>query len=181
MSDADGAGLLAAIIANPADDVPRLIYADWMEDNGHTARARWIRVGMAFRQQIHAPPWHYTPWEGQHRVVKGLPEYVMPDDWSRFVWHRGFVAYVKCPLAAWQTHGPALVRAHPVTRVELSDREPANEYGGWTWHDDDDEADDCLPPEVCERMEPRGDWVFSSLGEARSAASAALLKWAKAQ
>jgi len=37
-------GLLADIIDNPDDDVPRRIYADWLEDNGQPERAEFIRL-----------------------------------------------------------------------------------------------------------------------------------------
>ena len=40
----DGEGLLAAIIAEPDDDVPRLIYADWLDEQGDATRAEFIRV-----------------------------------------------------------------------------------------------------------------------------------------
>ena len=38
------ADLVQAIIANPADDVPRLVAADLFEDNGDSERAEFIRV-----------------------------------------------------------------------------------------------------------------------------------------
>jgi uncharacterized protein (TIGR02996 family) len=37
-------GFLQAIIANPDDDTPRLIYADWLDDHGDSARAEFIRM-----------------------------------------------------------------------------------------------------------------------------------------
>jgi uncharacterized protein (TIGR02996 family) len=37
-------GFLADIRANPDDDTPRLVYADWLEDNGDPDRATFIRV-----------------------------------------------------------------------------------------------------------------------------------------
>jgi uncharacterized protein (TIGR02996 family) len=42
MSDRDA--LLAAITANPDDDLPRLVYADWLEEYGEAGRAEFIRV-----------------------------------------------------------------------------------------------------------------------------------------
>jgi len=36
--------LLAAIAANPDDDLPRLVFADWLEENGNSERAEFIRV-----------------------------------------------------------------------------------------------------------------------------------------
>ncbi len=40
----DEAALLAAIYANPDDDTPRLVYADWLDEHGDPARAEFIRV-----------------------------------------------------------------------------------------------------------------------------------------
>jgi uncharacterized protein (TIGR02996 family) len=39
-----GAALLAAIHANPDEDTPRLLYADWCDENGEHDRAELIRV-----------------------------------------------------------------------------------------------------------------------------------------
>jgi uncharacterized protein (TIGR02996 family) len=36
--------LLAEILANPDDDTPRLVLADWLEEHGATDRASLIRV-----------------------------------------------------------------------------------------------------------------------------------------
>jgi uncharacterized protein (TIGR02996 family) len=35
---------LDAIVANPDDDSPRLVYADYLEENGEPERAAFIRV-----------------------------------------------------------------------------------------------------------------------------------------
>lgn len=39
--------LLAAVLANPADDLPRLVYADWLDENGQPERAEFIRHAVA--------------------------------------------------------------------------------------------------------------------------------------
>src|SRR5262249_53223602 len=36
--------LIRAVIANPDDDGPRLIYADWLDENGQQERADFIRI-----------------------------------------------------------------------------------------------------------------------------------------
>jgi uncharacterized protein (TIGR02996 family) len=41
MNDRDA--LLAAILADPADDTVRLAFADWCEENGDHERAEFIR------------------------------------------------------------------------------------------------------------------------------------------
>jgi uncharacterized protein (TIGR02996 family) len=40
----DEQALLAAVIASPDDDLPRLVYADWLDDHGQPERAEFIRV-----------------------------------------------------------------------------------------------------------------------------------------
>ena len=42
MSDRDA--LLAAVFARPADDAPRLVYADWLDEHGEPAQAAFIRA-----------------------------------------------------------------------------------------------------------------------------------------
>lgn len=44
------AGLLADICANPTDDAPRLVMADWCEDNGESERADLIRTQIAYHK-----------------------------------------------------------------------------------------------------------------------------------
>lgn len=39
----DEKAMLSAIIADPANDTPRLIYADWLEEQGDSNRAEFIR------------------------------------------------------------------------------------------------------------------------------------------
>ena len=39
--------LFAAILARPDDDLPRLVYADWLDENGQPERAEFIRVECA--------------------------------------------------------------------------------------------------------------------------------------
>src|SRR5690349_20304098 len=44
MAVSDEEALLQAIWAEPDDDAPRLVYADWLEENGRPDRAEFIRV-----------------------------------------------------------------------------------------------------------------------------------------
>src|SRR5581483_7143335 len=47
MSAADRAAFLRAIADHPDDDLPRLVYADWLDEHGDPARAEFIRVQCA--------------------------------------------------------------------------------------------------------------------------------------
>src|SRR5208282_4785763 len=40
----DGDALLHTIIDHPDDDMPRLVYADWLEENGQAERAEFTRL-----------------------------------------------------------------------------------------------------------------------------------------
>lgn len=44
MPTAEQLGFWAAIRANPDDDTPRLVYADWLEEHGDEPRAEFIRL-----------------------------------------------------------------------------------------------------------------------------------------
>ena len=52
MNDSEGAALLAAINENPADLAPRLIYSDWLEENGRLNEALAWRGHVAKNQPI---------------------------------------------------------------------------------------------------------------------------------
>jgi uncharacterized protein (TIGR02996 family) len=42
----DEIAFIASIKANPEDDMPRLVFADWLEENGQSERAEFIRVSI---------------------------------------------------------------------------------------------------------------------------------------
>jgi len=54
MSDSRARGFLEDILAHPDDDTPRLIFADWLEEAGDSARAEFIRVQI---ERASLPEW----------------------------------------------------------------------------------------------------------------------------
>jgi uncharacterized protein (TIGR02996 family) len=56
MSDRDA--LLHAIFARPADDAPRLVYADWLDEHGEPAQAAFIRAQCALERVPPETPEH---------------------------------------------------------------------------------------------------------------------------
>lgn len=122
MTIAVHAGLLADILEHPEDDVPRLILADWLEDQGCGKQAHFIRVGCTLlaRHPVYHAPGCYTPWDCEHSELHPGRE-PGGDVW---VWSRGFVNYVYCPCTDWLAHGPDLVRQQPIQQVRLSDKKP---------------------------------------------------------
>lgn len=151
----DALGLLKAILDDPADDLPRLAYADWLEENGQEERAEFIRYDIRYPHagfaELTGKPdalamLGVEPIASVHvgnpaSFAAGLDR----DDWRTWMWgesdelgcvisdmgrgldykvRRGFVEAVRCTLDAWLAHGPAVVRAHPVTSLTLTDRRP---------------------------------------------------------
>lgn len=147
---------LAAIKDAPADDSPRLVYADWLDDQGETERAEFIRVQVALaklnaelqsdedcrdpkcigckeRRDLHA----------RGRKLAGSVRLPPKWDWGiategidvpnpPFVWlDRGFVDEAHCPAPDWFAHAAALLAAHPLRDVHLTTRAYWPSPGGW--------------------------------------------------
>ena len=155
----DGTDLLAAILAHPEEDTPRLMYADWLDENGQPERAEFIRLQIAvnriesdFRQKVSAivvegiaikatfsTPELLAARSREKRLLPNNldgPEY----DWAGpavsscflekpFDWHRGFIRSGRCEAAGWFQHGEAILAAHPIRRVRLTTMPTA--AAGW--------------------------------------------------
>lgn len=134
MSDRDA--LLRTILADPADDTARLVYADWLEENGEEERGHYIRFGLDYgyhrgmesdgstgnEWERAVDVWPPIDWpDSMHTIFRLTPEDRRGVSW---VWRRGFVESVSLPLAEFRTQVPNLFAAHPVTDVRLNDREP---------------------------------------------------------
>lgn len=85
-SEAAGRGLLQAIIANPDDDTPRLIFADWLEEHDDLARAEFIRVQceLAALGLERCP--HHAPDTRVDQLLAGCPVVFEGDRCDRCRW-----------------------------------------------------------------------------------------------
>jgi uncharacterized protein (TIGR02996 family) len=103
--------LLNAIITNPGDDLPRLVYADWLDDRGgpgDAARSMFIRsqcrrhgqgkTGLGSVERILLRDFGYD-WLG--RWGQAAKDTQVGDWRLSWVWSRGFVARLRGPLAAF--------------------------------------------------------------------------------
>lgn len=106
--------LLDAIIANPADDLTWLIYADWCEEHGQQARAGFIRWSLAAPDQ----------WRIGTDTV-GLPYcgFIAPCQCEAYL-RRGFVCGLKITQALFLQHAAELFAEQPIETVTLQDRKP---------------------------------------------------------
>jgi uncharacterized protein (TIGR02996 family) len=94
----DGEALRQAVIANRDDDTPRLIYADWLDENGQSDQATFIRAQV---EAARAEPFGVQARNAEtianrllerHRKVWTKHLYHRHVEVLRF--HRGFIEYV---------------------------------------------------------------------------------------
>ena len=146
MNHPDWPAFLAAIIAEPDDDTPRLVAADFLEENGAADRAAFIRIQIALVNGQRPPQGHrpvdccppeaeelkrrerayldlrstYAPvWAAEEcaELVRGAPSTGAGAD--RLVWRRGFVERVYCTVSEWLQHGTAIRSRNPVRELAL--------------------------------------------------------------
>jgi len=158
-SDPTLAALLKAIIADPADDLARMAYADRCDEAGDRARAEFIRVqlkiaalereglGWPFCAKCgRAAGWYdYTPRCYGEVCRLRMREYYSSRRFINWGWRagvpqsiavtygRGFVSEVSGHLDLLLEYLPAAVRLHPVERAGAVDREPVRDTHDWNW------------------------------------------------
>jgi len=115
---------LSEIVAKPEDDVARLVFADWLEDNGDADRAEFIRDQIRLEGM---PEWDPERFDVEERSLDllsahweewtaGLPEGARQ---SELTFRRGFVGEAKMRPEEFLDRGDELVAAVPLQRVTL--------------------------------------------------------------
>jgi uncharacterized protein (TIGR02996 family) len=134
VSDQDA--LLAAILANPDEDTARLVFADWLEENGQPARAELIRLQC--RLEPDRDRFDDDAINALHRRVHHLLHYSEPgrraiedqeggwfqtasgrswiDSPLALQWRRGFVETVGAHAGFLVRHGRDIRRRYPLLR-----------------------------------------------------------------
>jgi uncharacterized protein (TIGR02996 family) len=121
---ADAKAFLQAILENPDDDSPRLIFADWLEERGDKERAEFIRVGCAKAQLAHDDPQRLMlhrrehELESQHRAdwLRGLSKAAIS---CRPLFRRGFPESVFCTVREFLAGAPSLFATSPIDTANL--------------------------------------------------------------
>jgi uncharacterized protein (TIGR02996 family) len=118
--------LLQTIIQNPDDDTPRLIYADWLEDNGNQPRAEFIRAqcecarlfraGKEIRQALDMRAKyadllrkHEKEWVGE-----------FPNKAQSWSFARGFIEYVAVEAGNFLKYADDIFANTPIRRLYIS-------------------------------------------------------------
>jgi uncharacterized protein (TIGR02996 family) len=125
----ESADLLAAIAAAPADDLPRLVFADWLDDRGEPTYAQFIRDQIRLAQ---VPQWDPLAVRARHQLKDSLgigrPFFgALPELPIFLKWHpekafrRGFGSGVVVhQLSGLLEAGPQLFDLAPVEELWLS-------------------------------------------------------------
>jgi uncharacterized protein (TIGR02996 family) len=135
------AAFLQAIIEQPGDDAPRLVFADWLEDNNDPERAEFIRVQCECARlpedDSHRPALedreHELLARNEQRWLGPLPRYIA--DWQ---FERGFLTACRTSTCTLVESGDDLFARHPITRLTLEpsdayDPGPVKELGAKLW------------------------------------------------
>lgn len=124
--------LLQAVLANPADDTPRLVYADALDECGEVERAEFIRLSIATHGKTHHPfcrdgcGCDYGPAKARCDELATNHAF----DWfptipgGSSLWSRGFISELRGPLESLLRHGGEIARRQPVTAWMATDKEP---------------------------------------------------------
>src|SRR4051794_38085416 len=120
-ADAD---FLRLILADPDADGPRLVYADWLDEQGQSSRAEFIRVQCALAAlppddpRVVALAARADVLLEQHRVAWSGPLAGLATRWD---FRRGFPEVVRMEAKAFLARGDELFAAVPARHVELLD------------------------------------------------------------
>jgi uncharacterized protein (TIGR02996 family) len=111
---------LQAIREAAEDDTPRLVYADWLEENGDSERAEFIRVQCDLARLEPADP-RYADLHLRQLEMLARHEREWLGEWAdrlvRWDFHRGLLDAVTIAPEPFLRHGPDLFAHHPVRRV----------------------------------------------------------------
>lgn len=152
MSERDA--LLAAIYANPADDTPRLVYADWLDDHDEHDRAAFTRCPHLTRHRRESYGRWVWAWQNSKLEVKYWHPGVYTGMWpatelfalpvsirrkvNEYTFRHGFVTSVSlaAPNNAHATGRLSLtlkqigIHCRAIERIRLEGAIHLREYGG---------------------------------------------------
>jgi uncharacterized protein (TIGR02996 family) len=126
----DELALLTAIIANPDEDTPRLMFADWLQENGQPERAEFIRVQIEITP---LPNRHTRPLNDRAHDNERLTRFrelfaAHQEEWlrplgvklPRAIFRRGFVEELRVTPAELLKIGDVVLRREMLSSIEVT-------------------------------------------------------------
>jgi uncharacterized protein (TIGR02996 family) len=124
----DREALYRAVVESPADDAPRLVFADWLEEHGEPERAEFIRVQIELAKRTWQDSGFHKLHARAERLARGkklLWKQYLPElrgvVWDTFT--RGFVSSARFRSLYWfHVRIKQVITAAPVHRIWLRPR-----------------------------------------------------------
>jgi uncharacterized protein (TIGR02996 family) len=121
MTDEDA--LMRAVIADPDDDAPRLIFADWLDENGQCERAEFIRVQIALAEMATNDERRPELRRCERRLLRRWgnrwTQALRPAVFN-YIFRRGFVESVVCIADEFLSNGKPLFALAPIRFLWLT-------------------------------------------------------------
>jgi uncharacterized protein (TIGR02996 family) len=120
----DRAAFVRAIVAQPDDDTPRLVFADWLDEHDDPARAEFIRLQCEIARMtltegarlIAAAAREKELWKAHAQSwCQELPQWAR----SKVYFRRGFPAIMSCTLTQW-IGAKSLIQRTPIQSLTIS-------------------------------------------------------------
>jgi uncharacterized protein (TIGR02996 family) len=121
----DARPFLRAICADPSDDAPRLIYADWLEEHDYSDQAEYIRTALAI-PQLSGDEREAGEDRAWDLLRVGRADWQWPLDASEALrvsvcdFTRGFPAAVGLAETVFLAHAATVFGLHPLTAVDFN-------------------------------------------------------------
>jgi uncharacterized protein (TIGR02996 family) len=113
---------LAAIRDAPEDEVPRLVCADWLEDNGQPERAEFVRVQLELSRGVEPRSQALALYRRLRALIREHREGwlgSLATHAPASIFDRGFVEQVELEAKVLLEHGAAIFDEHPIHRLAL--------------------------------------------------------------
>jgi uncharacterized protein (TIGR02996 family) len=117
------------ILANPDDDTPRLIYADWLDEYGDSLQAEFIRTQCELAKFPRHDPQFMEVFKREHPLrlrYEPIWRQTIPT-WlsgASILLHRGFGGVVRTTIPYFTKYAARLAKLFPVQHVYFSIGEP---------------------------------------------------------
>lgn len=112
---------LRAIAEAPEDDLPRLVFADWLDEHGRGKRAEFIRVEVELASTRPGAPALFARRDALFRAHSAEWFAWFAGRASTWDTERGFVTEPASSPEAFQKHAGAWFGTQPITRLTLTD------------------------------------------------------------
>ena len=118
---------IRSICEQPEDDLRRLAFADWLDENGENRFAKYIRDSItdAYGGQYTAP---------LEMVRESRPFFDIPDGIESVQVRRGFIQWVFCYTASFTRHAQKMFQENPIIEIHLADKHSYYNGSGYAWY-----------------------------------------------